>query len=126
LSAQLDLPPWQSGLVADLMVDDAALVAEWSGLIQPLEVTREPLMQFFAMRPQTLTNCRLHLEPRMLMAQTSGAGSDLLKGTIELDLRPEPTRITLLPAYFQLANQTWVGNAQLGKDAIRYQLRAAQ
>ena len=52
-----------------------------------------------------LFTCPTGLDPTRLLDNISCPGSDWLQGIFELDIRPEPTRITLLPAYLAIGSE---------------------
>lgn len=122
--APLALPLWQGGLVAEVNMEGTSLLAEWSGLIQRLESDPAPVMQFFASNQDALTRCDIGLDAAQLLKTLSGRGTDLLLGNFDLDMQPEPTRITLLPAYLSINEDLWTGDASIGSQYVKYRLKA--
>jgi hypothetical protein len=120
--ATLALAPWQGGLVTNVTTDDSALVANWSGLIQRLEAAPPPVAEFVARHEDALAECAIGIDPDRLLGNLSGPGTALLRGIVDLDLQPEPTRITLLPAHLSANGQTWTGEARITTETVEYRL----
>ena len=38
-------------------------------------------------------------------------------------MRPEPTRVTLLPAYLALDDESWTGDAEVGSNIVTYRIQ---
>jgi hypothetical protein len=123
--ATLSLAPWQGGLVTNVTIEESALIANWSGLIQRLEANPPPVAEFFARHENALAGCEVRLDPESLLANLSGSGTELLQGIVDLDLQPEPTRITLLPAHLSADGKTWIGEPRVGEEMLEFQLEPA-
>jgi hypothetical protein len=122
LDDQLSLAPWRGGVVSDLDIEGSRLVADWSGLVQRLDATPTPASQFFTLGEPVLDTCPTGLEAARLLDNSSGPGSDWLRGFFELDMHPEPTRITLLPAYLQVGDDDWTGEPELEAERVIYRV----
>lgn len=118
----LILPPWQGGLATSLETDGAALQANWSGLVQTLEADPPLVERFLEAHPDLFERCALEIDARRSFDLLAGEGADLLRGNVMLDLRPEPTRISLLPAYLETERGTWVGEPRVSSEAVSYRL----
>lgn len=118
----LILPPWQGGLATGLEADGAALQANWSGLVQTLETDPPLVERFLEEHPDLFERCALEIDARRSFDLLSGEGSNLLRGNLTLDLQPEPTRISLLPAYLETESGTWVGEPRVSSEAVSYRL----
>ncbi len=119
----LSLDPWRGGIVTDLRVEQTRLVADWSGLSQRLDASPRPSNQLLVSGAPILDTCPTGLDPTRLLDNISGPGSDWLQGIYELDMRPEPTRVTLLPAYLALGDESWTGEAEVGSDIVAYRIQ---
>lgn len=120
--APLALPLWQGGLASGLVVDGASLRADWSGLVQ--ELTAEPPLvdRFLEDNPQLLSTCAFDVNSSDFEGLLTGTGAELLRGSLAMDMQPEPTRISLLPAYLSSGSDTWTGKATIGTDTVSYRL----
>ena len=120
--APLFLAPWRGGIVTDLRAEQSRLVADWSGLSQRLDASPRPSNQLLVSGAPVLFTCPTGLDPTRLLDNISGTGSDWLQGIFELDMRPEPTRITLLPAYLAVGAESWTGEAEVGAERVVYRI----
>jgi hypothetical protein len=118
----MSLAPWRGGIVTDLRVEQSRLVADWSGLSQRLDASPRPSNQLLVSGAPVLFTCPTGLDPTRLLDNISGPGSDWLQGIFELDMRPEPTRITLLPAYLAIGSESWTGDAEVGTERVVYRI----
>lgn len=123
-STSIALPAWQGGLVAAVTTEASGLMAQWSGLIQRLEANPSPVIQFFTSHRDAISNCDIGLSADQLLNNLSGPGTDLLLGIFDLDMQPEPTRVTLLPATLQIDGNIWQGNATIAGQTVSYQLQS--
>jgi hypothetical protein len=119
----LSLTPWRGGIVTDLRIEQTRLVANWSGLSQRLDASPRPSNQLLVSGAPILDTCPTGLDPTRLLDNISGPGSDWLQGIYELDMRPEPTRVTLLPAYLAMGDESWTGEAEVGPDLVAYRIQ---
>jgi hypothetical protein len=120
--APMSLAPWRGGIVTDLRVEQSRLVADWSGLSQRLDASPRPSNQLLVSGAPILFTCPTGLDPARLLDNISGSGSNWLQGIFELDMRPEPTRITLLPAYLAIGSESWTGDAEVGAERVLYRI----
>jgi hypothetical protein len=118
----MSLAPWRGGIVTDLRIEETRLVADWSGLSQRLDASPRPTGQILVKGEPVLDVCPSGLDPSRLLDYISGPGSDWLQGIFELDMRPEPTRITLLPAYLAIGSESWIGNPEVGQERLVYRI----
>jgi len=118
----LTLSRWEAAFISDMSWVEAALESTWSGLARRFEVQPQPLDTFLDRHPEALQSCAADLEPRLLPGSLSGPGAELLMGKLEIGLQPEPLRISLLPAYLQVGEQTWTGPAELDENVLRYRI----
>ncbi|MEM1412272.1 MAG: DUF2914 domain-containing protein, partial [Pseudomonadota bacterium] len=118
----LALPLWQGGLATPLQIDGTALQANWSGLVQELSADPPLINQFVDNQPDWLADCALEVDSRRVGELLSGPGAELLRGALALDMQPEPTRISLLPAYLSNGKRTWTGAPQFRNGFIHYRL----
>jgi len=124
-STSIPLPAWQGGLVTGVTTGSSALTAQWSGLIQRLVANPSPVTQFFASHRDAISSCDIGLSADLLLNNLIGPGTDLLRGILDLDMQPEPTQVTLLPATLHIDGNAWEGNATIAGQSVSYRLRSA-
>jgi hypothetical protein len=118
----LNLPDWQAGLATRLEASGGSLQANWSGLLQDRSVYPSLIETLLDAHPDLFERCALEFDASQVDSLLSGSGAELLRGVLSMDIQPEPTRITLLPAYLETGSGTWVGDPVIGESSVTYRL----
>jgi len=116
------LRPWTSLKLSFRLPPTADPVAAAAAVKKVLETDPPLVERFLEEHPDLFERCALEIDARRSFDLLSGEGSNLLRGNLTLDLQPEPTRISLLPAYLETESGTWVGEPRVSSEAVSYRL----
>lgn len=107
-------------LVTRLSYEADRLVANWSGIAQPLRLSPAPLAALFRSRPGLLSGCGLDLDVDWVVSLLDRGERPFFGGQDEVIIQPLPTRLTLLPAWVRAGGKTWTGAPVMEAERLRY------
>lgn len=117
--------PLNSMLTA-LNGNNGIFTATWSGIVLPLKMTSSPIESAFVGNPQLLAGCSIGLTVGKVEQAIVGQNADFFTGSLNLIIQPLPTKIKLSAARIELADQVYVGAANISEGFVSYELKPAK
>jgi hypothetical protein len=122
-AAQVVPPVQASSLLADLKAEGHTYTSNWSGYVLSVTTRPTPLEAVFRQNPRLLANCTVHLSIDDVNRALVGSGAAFYNGSLQLELQPLPTRISLAPASIEYAGQAYRGDASIMAERLKYDIR---
>lgn len=122
-AAQVVPPAQASSLLADLESEDHTYTSNWSGYVLSVTTRPTPLEAVFRQNPRLLANCTVHLSIDDVNRALVGSGAEFYNGSLQLEIQPLPTHISLAPASIEYADRAYRGEASITAERLKYDIR---